>query len=490
MVWCIVAEYQTLHTPVRNFLRAGEDAFRKQPVKTVLTEFITFLAGHTVQRICTFVAFVAGENIQIGAIQLDAVGENLGEVSSDVIRSLSAAQIGLRAASPSCMLWIGAIRKHGRISWVKGWSIQIIVAVLVMDTEHESQTMHGVNQRFHSFPAACFDTSRQIVRMMVVISRFSPTVQMQVHLSDTKLIEIFHLFFSCSKGGDKVILFRIFRIIEIRLWIYIGFDSAVNKGTANQIIDRRNPCSFFFQRSKETVLFDIVAVNLAQVVVVTVIQEGVFKTSAVVHLAKTWFPPGSNMGVRSVSRMFCVDTTVPWCGSNCNVTCAMFYLTEPRHISTGGEKLSVKRKFFQSNSPVVWNQQTLSLVEKGVIFLAAFFKLHITWPSYLLDGKILFANWNPFKVNGFVDLFYPNNGIKRVGICFAKIVSVGRMNSLSNAAAKFSMTDFFPLGKRNFSFFGEDGRAEMITPFPFNACCLDLISKCRFVQKKDDFSHR
>ena len=89
--------------------------------------------------------------------RLDAVGENLGEVSSDVIRSLSAAQIGLRAASPSCMLWIGAIRKHGRISWVKGWSIQIIVAVLVMDTEHESQTMHGVNQRFHSFPAACFD---------------------------------------------------------------------------------------------------------------------------------------------------------------------------------------------------------------------------------------------------------------------------------------------------------------------------------------------
>ena len=45
-----------------------------------------FAAGHAVFGVRAFVAFVAGENIQVCTVELDAMRGNLGEIAAYVVR--------------------------------------------------------------------------------------------------------------------------------------------------------------------------------------------------------------------------------------------------------------------------------------------------------------------------------------------------------------------------------------------------------------------
>ena len=359
-----------------------------------------------------------------------------------------------------------------------------------MDAEHESQTVHGVDQRLHAFPAARFDAGRQIVGMVVVVAWFCPAIQMQVHLSDTELIEVFDLLLSGGKGGENVVFLRIFWIIKVGLWIDMSLDAAMDKGAADQVVDRRNAGSFFLQRGEQTVFLDVVAVDLAQVVVIAVSKEGVFQAAAIIHFAKAWFPPAAHMGVWSTRWMLRIDAAVPWSRSDGDIACAVFDLTKPRHIAAGGEELTVEGQLSKLNRPVVWNKQSLTVVEQGVILFGSFLKFHIAWPSHLLNGKVLFADRNPFKVDGAVDLLHPDKGVEGVGIGFAQIVAVGGVDALADAAAKLGVTDFLPAGERHDAYFGLHTGAIVIAPSPCFSLCFDLILQCSFVQSQDDFSHR
>ena len=243
----------------------------EQPVKAVFAVLIALPAGHAVQGIGALVALVAGKDVQISAVQPDAVGEQLGEVAADIGLGLGGAQVGLRAARPSGVLGVAAVRQHGGVGRVEGRRVQIVVAVLVMDAEQVAQLVHGVAQLLHALPAAGFGTGGQIVRVLVVIARLRPSVEMQVHLLDAKLVQIFHLPGSGGEGGDEVVLLRIFRVIEIGLWIDIGLDAAVNKAAADQVVDRGHPRGLLRQRGEQAVLLDIAAVDLAQVVVVAAV---------------------------------------------------------------------------------------------------------------------------------------------------------------------------------------------------------------------------
>lgn len=85
--------------------------------------------------IAAFIPFIAGKHIQIGSVQPDAMAEQILKITFDIIRCLGAAQIGLRASRPSLMYRDRAVRQPGGIFLVIGFSIQIIIPVLIMDTE-------------------------------------------------------------------------------------------------------------------------------------------------------------------------------------------------------------------------------------------------------------------------------------------------------------------------------------------------------------------
>ena len=58
----------------------------------------------------------------------------------------------------------------------------IEISVLVMNTEEEAQFFHGIGQFPHTFPTAGFYAGRPYIRVLIIIARISPAIQMEVEL--------------------------------------------------------------------------------------------------------------------------------------------------------------------------------------------------------------------------------------------------------------------------------------------------------------------
>ena len=58
-----------------------------------------FAAGHAVFGVRAFVAFVAGEDIQVCTVEFDAVCGDFGRIAAHVVRCELGAQVGLAAAA-------------------------------------------------------------------------------------------------------------------------------------------------------------------------------------------------------------------------------------------------------------------------------------------------------------------------------------------------------------------------------------------------------
>lgn len=86
-------------------------------------------------RIITLIPLIAGEYIQIGTVQLNAMAEEVLEITLYIIGRLGSAQIGLRASRPPFMFRYRAVRKPYRIFLIKGIRIQIVIPVLVMNSK-------------------------------------------------------------------------------------------------------------------------------------------------------------------------------------------------------------------------------------------------------------------------------------------------------------------------------------------------------------------
>ena len=141
-----MAKNQTGNCPVTDLFRTWQDSMRKQIFKAFSSEFITFSSGHSMLRIIAFIAFITGEYIQICSIQLNSLFFQLRKVSFHIIRCLCRTQIRLRTACPSLMLRNGSIRKPACIIFIKTWSSQIIVSVLIMNPKQITAIMHGICQ--------------------------------------------------------------------------------------------------------------------------------------------------------------------------------------------------------------------------------------------------------------------------------------------------------------------------------------------------------
>ena len=329
----------------------------------------------------TLIAFVTGEHIQVSTIQMNAMLLKLCKVSSYVIGCLGRTEIRLRTACPAGVLRNRTVCQPHGIIFIKRRSVLIIITILVMDTEEIAQPLHGIRKRFHFLPAAGFFTGRQVIRMLVVIARLCPAVQMKIKLFHTEIMKSFHFLFPYSKGSQGIIFLRGFRIKEFRFRIYAGLDPFMYKGGSDQTIHRRDPGSFLFQCCSQIVFKHILPVDLTHGIVITVFPETVSHDPPVIHRSETWFPAHGNMGKGTSCRMFQLGKTIP--GSQCDGNIAFSFpdLGKPGHITACCTELPLKMQGTAFCLPGVWDQKALPFVDQGIPVFFRFLKCHGTRPE-------------------------------------------------------------------------------------------------------------
>ena len=221
----VMAEHQARHRPVGHLLGRGENAVRQQVFEAFGAALVAFAAGHAMLGMRAFVAFIAGEHVQIRAVQRDAVRGDLTEVAAHVIRRKLGAQVRLAPTGPHRVLGHRAVRQSDRIARVERARGEVIVAVLVMRAEQVSLLMTGVDQRSHALPAAGLAACGQIVGMAVVVAGLRPAVQMQVQPPGTHFVQRAHLPLALRERDERIILAGLRGIIERRVRLNFRLDA-------------------------------------------------------------------------------------------------------------------------------------------------------------------------------------------------------------------------------------------------------------------------
>ena len=237
---------------------------------------------------------------------------------------------------------------------------------------------------------------------------------MQVKLLHTQLMKLAHLLLTLRERDNTIILLRICRIEEIGIFLDSRLDSFMYKCTSNQIIYRRILCRLFSQRLKPSLFFHIGSVHLAEIVVVTVIQETVSHDSAILHFPETRLMPCTHMCIRSTCRMFRIISCIPRRYTNRNISCAVFDLPVPWHISARCPEKSVKWDRSHLSLPGIRYQEPLLMIQKRIPLLVLFIKLHLTRPIDLPNRKSFLVKRNPFEEHITACRFNPYNRIEGI----------------------------------------------------------------------------
>src|SRR5699024_1694270 len=93
-------------------------------------------------------------------------------------------------------------------------------------------------------------------------------------------------------------------------------------------------------------------------------------------------------------------------------------------------------------------------------------KFHVARPAHLLDGEVVFADWNPLEVDRPVDCLHPDDGVEGVGIRLAAEIAEGGVDAFTDAVAEGGVGDLLPLQKGKVALFGADDRPVAVAPSP------------------------
>ena len=248
--------------------------------------------------------------------------------------------------------------------------------------------------------------------MLIVISGLCPAVQVQIKLVNAECVNLADLLCSDGKRRQVVVFVRIGGIVKIGFRLYDCLNAGVHKFASDQIVYGRVLCSFFSERAQMSFFSDITAIYFAEIVVIAVRKEGITKNTAVIHFSKAGFVVNAYMGVRAVCRMVCRIAGIPGRFADRDVTVAVLYLTEPRHVAAGGFEKSVERKRGERCLPGVGYQQSLTGCQNSIPVFGGRFKGKFTGPENLFHTKTVLRDRKPFETDIFGRLFYPDQSFK------------------------------------------------------------------------------
>ena len=222
-------------------------------------------------RICALVALVARKHIEVCTVKPDSVFLQFGKIPFHIERCLRCTEIALRSARPVTVSRYRSVRKAAGIIFIVARRCVVIIAVLVVNTEFVAEIMHRIDKRFHAFPSAGRLACRCVVRMLVVIPRFCPAVQMKIDFLYAEIMNFADLLFAHGKRHYAVIFLRILRIEKAGLRLHNRLDSRMNKTRSHKIVNGRILYCLFFQSAQMALFPYILAVRFAEVVIIAVI---------------------------------------------------------------------------------------------------------------------------------------------------------------------------------------------------------------------------
>ena len=157
------------------------------------------------------------------------------------------------------------------------------------------------------------------------------------------------------------------------------------------------------------------------------------------------------MCVWSVLRMLRLISCIPWCSTDRNVSISTFKLCEPRHISSGCLKESIKRDILCSVS------QSFGIITPCCIFRSVY-QSFLFLPIPVLPARTNFStaspfltNRNPFKENVFCTFFFnPCISFKCIWNFFSFYLKSGEMNyGFPFDSVLYQFSDGFPVLRQN-----------------------------------------
>ncbi len=393
----VVAEHQALHAPVGDLLGAGEDPLGEQVLEALPPEIQTVPAAHIVHGIGAFIRLIAGEDIQVGTVQADIMLRQLAEIALHIIRGLGGAEVCLMSACPVGVLRNGAVRLEAAEGGVEGLPVEIVVPVLVVDAEEISAVVEGIRQLLHAIPAAGLLTGGQIVGMLVVVSRVSPAVQVQVELLEALGPEGFDLLCPCPEGHHPVVLAGMLRIVHGGFRAYMILDSPMEEEASDQPLHPGGLRRLFLQAAEQALLLHIAAVHFADIVVVTSAQQRVAHDPAVAHLPQAGPPAHPGFRVGPSGGMLRVEGAVPGLLADGDVPFSGLHLAEPGHVTGGGAQGAAEGELPQLRLPGIGNQEPLMVVQQRVPVLPFLPEGHGPGPCDGLDAGTLFPQGDPLE---------------------------------------------------------------------------------------------
>jgi len=125
-------------------------------------------------------------------------------------RRQAGAENGLIAAVPGVAeITCAVAEQNGVIRIIRG-GVQIIIAILIVHRKDIVQTIAHLGELPYALPAARLRTGRQNIRVQVVVSAQSPTVQMQVSSVHAFVGQLAQLGGAFGKGDQLVIFVQIY----------------------------------------------------------------------------------------------------------------------------------------------------------------------------------------------------------------------------------------------------------------------------------------
>ena len=282
----VVAEGQGGHGKAHGLLGGGNDAAVGEEAEAADAGLGALLAGHEVIGVEALVQLHHREHVQVGAVQLDAQPLKLVVVAADVVDGQLGAQEAMRAAVPEIVVGMSAVDVHEGVVQIKGGSVVVVVAVLVVDAEVEAQLGAGLLQSLHACGTACALVNGEGIGMEVVVALLAPAVQVEVGLLNALALQLGEHTARLREGTVVVVVLGVVGIVEVGGGVDVGGAARMHHGTADEVLYLGVFGDLFLQRHQLATLGDIGAVDLGDGVEVALGEEGVQDGAGVVHLTQ------------------------------------------------------------------------------------------------------------------------------------------------------------------------------------------------------------
>ncbi len=295
-------------------------------------------------RVEALIRIVAGKDIQIRTVRVDAAFKQARKVSSHEVLCKAGAQIPLRTAGPPAVRKDASILPHAGILIPITCCRPVEVPVLIMEADKVSPLVQVSYQGLQPLLSSCLLADRIVVRMAVVISRLRPAVQVEVDLPRPRRVKCLDLLIPLCKARQVVVLLRVLRIIGIGIRPHIGLDAHVDKAAPDQLLHSGVLGCLLPQGPKAALLLHVLPVDLAEVSVGAVLSEGHPKDSRIPHPAKAGEQVLTDLCPGGFSPVLRPAPGVPGSGADGEIPGFFLNLGKPGHVAARGQEQSVKGK--------------------------------------------------------------------------------------------------------------------------------------------------